>query len=93
VLEAAFANRYEVDLISEMEIVTRDRGGSEQRRLVHAVSKRIDGRAQSIDWRRLGGALGSKDRRGDHADQRETQCPHERWPTGKSCRAAGVLYP
>ena len=48
VLEAAFANRYEVDLISEMEIVTRDRGGSEQRRLVQAVSKRIAGRAQSI---------------------------------------------
>jgi len=48
VLEAAFANRYEVDLISEMEIVMRDRGGSEQRRLVQAVSKRIDGRAQSI---------------------------------------------
>src|SRR5215475_13250695 len=48
VLEAAFANRYEVDLISEMEIVTRDRAGSEQRRLVHAVSKRIDGGAQSI---------------------------------------------
>src|SRR2546422_1563811 len=48
VLEAAFANRYEVDMISEMEIVVRDRGGSEQRRLVQAVSKRIDGRSQSI---------------------------------------------
>jgi hypothetical protein len=48
VLEAAFANRYEVDLISEMEIVMRSSGGSEQRRLVQAVSKRIDGRAQSI---------------------------------------------
>src|SRR5262245_11121143 len=48
VLDAAFANRYEVDLISEMEIVTRDHGGSEQRRVVQAVSKRIDGRAQSI---------------------------------------------
>jgi hypothetical protein len=48
VLEAAFANRYEVDMISEMEIVVRDSGGSEQRRLVQAVSKRIDGRAQSI---------------------------------------------
>jgi len=48
VLEAAFANRYEVDTISEMEIVVRDRGGSEQRRLVHAVSKRVDGRSQSI---------------------------------------------
>jgi outer membrane lipoprotein-sorting protein len=47
-LEAAFANRYEVDVISEMEIVTRDKGGSEQRRLVQAVSKRIDGRSQSI---------------------------------------------
>jgi len=48
VLEAAFANRYEVDLISEMEIVMRGDGGGEQRRLVQAVSKRIDGRAQSI---------------------------------------------
>src|SRR5258705_6651983 len=48
VLEAAFANRYEVDLISEMEIVMRSGAGSEQRRLVQAVSKRIDGRAQSI---------------------------------------------
>ena len=48
VLEAAFANRYEVDLISEMEIVLKSGGGSEQRRLVQAVSKRIDGRAQSI---------------------------------------------
>jgi hypothetical protein len=48
VLEAAFANRYEVDMISEMELVMRDRGGSEQRRVVQAVSKRIDGRSQSI---------------------------------------------
>jgi hypothetical protein len=48
VLEAAFANRYEVDMISEMEITVRDRGGSEQRRVVQAVSKRIDGRSQSI---------------------------------------------
>ena len=48
VLEAAFANRYEVDLISEMEIVMRGAGGGEQRRLVQAVSKRVDGRSQSI---------------------------------------------
>ena len=48
VLEAAFANRYEVDLISEMEIVMHSRGGSEQRRIVQAVSKRIDGRSQSL---------------------------------------------
>jgi len=47
-VEAAFANRYEVDMISEMEIVVRDRGGSEQRRVVHAVAKRVDGRSQSI---------------------------------------------
>ena len=47
-VEAAFANRYEVDMISEMEIVMRDRSGSEQRRLVQAVSKRVDGRSQSI---------------------------------------------
>ena len=47
-LEAAFANRYELDMISEMEIVMKSGGGSEQRRLVQAVSKRIDGRAQSI---------------------------------------------
>jgi hypothetical protein len=48
VLEAAFANRYEVDMISEMEIVVHDRGGGEQRRVVQAVSKRVDGRSQSI---------------------------------------------
>jgi len=48
VLDSAFANRYEVDLISEMEIVMHSGGGGEQRRLVQAVSKRIDGRSQSI---------------------------------------------
>jgi len=48
VLEAAFANRYEVDTIYEMELVARDRSGREQRRSIHTVSKRIDGRSHSV---------------------------------------------
>ena len=47
-LEAAFANRYEVDTIYEMELIMRDRGGREQRRRLHTVSKRIDGRSHSM---------------------------------------------
>jgi hypothetical protein len=48
VLEAAFANRYEVDTIYEMELVIRDRSGREQRRSIHSVSKRIGGRSHSV---------------------------------------------
>ena len=47
-LRAAFANRYEVDTIYEMELIMRDRGGHEQRRRLHTVSKRIDGRSHSM---------------------------------------------
>src|SRR5262245_60835724 len=47
-LQAAFANRYEVDTIYEMELIMRDRGGHEQRRRLHTVSKRIDGRSHSM---------------------------------------------
>jgi hypothetical protein len=47
-LQAAFANRYEVDAIYEMELILRDRGGHEQRRRLHTVSKRVDGRSQSM---------------------------------------------
>jgi hypothetical protein len=47
-LEAALANRYEVDTIYEMELVIRDRGGREQRRRLHTVSKRIEGRSHSM---------------------------------------------
>jgi hypothetical protein len=47
-LQAAFANRYEVDTIYEMELILRDRGGREQRRRLHTVSKRIDGRSHSL---------------------------------------------
>lgn len=47
-LQAAFANRYEVDTIYEMELIMRDRSGHEQRRRLHTVSKRIDGRSHSM---------------------------------------------
>ncbi len=47
-LQAAFANRYEVDTIYEMELIIRDRSGHEQRRRLQTVSKRIDGRSHSM---------------------------------------------
>jgi hypothetical protein len=48
VLGAAFANRYDVDTIYDLVLVIRDRHGHEQRRGMHTVSKRIDGRTHSI---------------------------------------------
>jgi hypothetical protein len=48
VLEAAFANRYEVDTIYDLDLVSRDQQGREQRRRIHTVSKRIGGRSHSI---------------------------------------------
>lgn len=48
VLEAAFANRYDVDLITNIELVMRNRAGQERRRKVHGVSKIIDDRMHSI---------------------------------------------
>jgi hypothetical protein len=48
ILEAAFANRYEVDLTSNIDLVMRNRMGQELRRRFRAASKRIDGRVHSV---------------------------------------------
>src|SRR5262249_35283947 len=47
-LERAFANRYDVDLTSVIELVVRSRSGQETRKTLHAMSKRIDDRMHSI---------------------------------------------
>lgn len=47
-LERAFANRYDVDLSSVIELVVRSRGGQERRRTLQAMSKVIDDRVHSI---------------------------------------------
>ncbi|HXK25796.1 MAG TPA: outer membrane lipoprotein-sorting protein [Myxococcota bacterium] len=47
-LERAFANRYEVDLTSVIELVVRSRTGQETHKTLHAMSKRIDDRMHSI---------------------------------------------
>ena len=46
-LEAAFANRYDVDTIFDLELVTDGVRGHSQRRL-HTVTKIVDGRSRSI---------------------------------------------
>ncbi len=48
VLAAAFVNRYDVDLISKIELIMRNSAGQERRRKVHGVSKIIDDRMHSI---------------------------------------------
>lgn len=48
VLAAAFANRYDVDFVSDIELVMRSDSGSERRRRVQAVAKLIDGRLHSV---------------------------------------------
>jgi len=48
VLAAAFANRYEVDAISRIELVMRNGSGEERRRKVHYITKMIDQRIHSI---------------------------------------------
>jgi hypothetical protein len=48
ILSLAFANRYDCDLRAEIELRMSDRSGSERRRLVKTVVKRIDGRLHSI---------------------------------------------
>ena len=48
IIGAAFANRYEVDLIAEIDLIMRDRFGNERRRRFHTVSKIIDDRVHSI---------------------------------------------
>ena len=47
-LERAFANRYDVDLTSVIELVVRSRSGQERRRTLQAMSKVIDDRVHSI---------------------------------------------
>lgn len=47
ILEAAFINRYDVDTIYDLELVTDGPRGSSQRRL-HTVTKIVDGRSHSI---------------------------------------------
>jgi len=48
ILGAAFANRYEVDLTSNIDLVMRNRMGQELRRRFRAASKVIDGRVHSV---------------------------------------------
>ena len=47
-LERAFANRYDVDLTSVIELIVRSRTGQEIHKTLHAMSKRIDERMHSI---------------------------------------------
>ena len=47
-LRTAFANRYEVDLTSKIELLMRDGSGQERRRLFRTASKVIDGRVHSV---------------------------------------------
>ncbi len=48
VLAAAFENLYEVDTISKLDLVIRDRTGQERRRTFHTVNKIIGDRLHSI---------------------------------------------
>ena len=48
ILAAAFANRYEVDLTSKVQLVMRNDHGQERRREFQAAYKLIDGRMHSI---------------------------------------------
>lgn len=47
-LERAFANRYDVDLTSVIELVVRSNAGQERRRTLQAMSKVIEGRVHSL---------------------------------------------
>jgi len=48
ILAAAFANRYEVNITSNIDLVMRNRVGQELRRQFRAASKLIDGRVHSV---------------------------------------------
>ena len=48
ILAAAFANRYEVNLTTNIDLVMRNRVGQELRRQFRAASKLIDGRVHSV---------------------------------------------
>ena len=48
ILESAFANRYQLDLASDIELVMRNESGRERTRRFRVISKVIDGRTHSI---------------------------------------------
>ena len=48
ILAGAFANRYEVNLTSRIELVIRNGLGEQRRRVFHAAYKIIDGRVHSV---------------------------------------------
>jgi hypothetical protein len=48
ILTRAFANRYQVDLASDIELIMRNQSGQERTRKFRAVSKVIEGRTHSI---------------------------------------------
>lgn len=48
ILAAAFANRYEINWVSRIELVMRNQTGQERRRLFHAASKVIDDRVHAV---------------------------------------------
>ena len=48
ILEAAFVNRYSIDLVTQIELVMRSRRGQERGRTIAAVTKVVDGRVYSI---------------------------------------------
>jgi hypothetical protein len=48
ILEAAFVNRYSIDLVTQIELVMRGRRGQERGRTIAAVTKVVDGRVYSI---------------------------------------------
>ena len=48
VLEAAFKNRYEVDLTTQIELVVHSRSGQQRKRTLNAVTKVIDNRVHSL---------------------------------------------
>jgi hypothetical protein len=48
ILESAFAARYDLDLVSVIDLVARNGEGGERRRRFRATSKRIDDRVHSI---------------------------------------------
>jgi hypothetical protein len=48
ILKAAFTNRYEVNLISTIELTLHGRRGQQRNRTIRAVTKVIDGRVSSI---------------------------------------------
>ena len=48
VLDAAFTNRYKIDLVTTIELVMHGRGGQQRKRTIEAVTKVIDGKVNSI---------------------------------------------